>query len=151
MGLGEIMIVVHGFVWLMLQGKSEVQQEKESKRGDPTGPSPHVRVTQGCTHGTKGNTSKYWQEIYGMRRSAWLPSSTHFTMLFLSNHSIWKFLILYYYYTQGGGNIFLLKNLVCSHVLRKQAHAHKKAKAPCIWAPKSTLLYCCVAFWHVSL
>ena len=58
MGLGEIMIVVHGFVWLMLQGKSEVQQEKESKRGDPTGPSPHVRVTQGCTHGTKGNTSK---------------------------------------------------------------------------------------------
>ena len=82
------MIVVHGFVWLMLQGKSKVQHGKGVKEGRPTGPSPHVRVTQGCTHGTKGKTSKYWQEIYGMRRSAWLPSSTHFTMLFLSNHSI---------------------------------------------------------------
>ena len=82
------MIVVHGFVWLMLQGKSKVQHGKGVKEGRPTGPSPHVRVTQGCTHGTKGKTSKYWQEIYGMRRSACLPSSTHFTMLFLSNHSI---------------------------------------------------------------
>jgi hypothetical protein len=38
MRLGGIMIVVHGFVWLMLQGKARFNKKKESKRGDPLDP-----------------------------------------------------------------------------------------------------------------
>lgn len=55
------MIIVHGFVWLAhgREKLSMVQQEKGVKEVRPTGPSPHVSVTRGCMHGTKGKTSKY--------------------------------------------------------------------------------------------
>lgn len=33
--------------------ESKLQPGKGVKEGRPTGPSPHVRVTQGCMQGTK--------------------------------------------------------------------------------------------------
>ena len=74
------------------------QPQKGVKEGRPSGPSPHVRVTQQCkatsSHlcmepkETRQNNSRKYM---GIRKSAcclWLLASTLFTMLSVSNHSI---------------------------------------------------------------
>lgn len=122
--------------------------KKESKKGRPSGPSPHVRVTQQCKATSshlcmepketrQNNSRKYMGHQKERLLCLCLLASTLFTMLSVSNHSI-CFKACWFLTRMQGGNFsfsFLLvrsdvscfaQASTCTHEKKSHMVAYKK-------------------------